>query len=441
MAQIDQIVSVSIQASAQTPQIPNFGIPAILCYHTHNTDFIRTYSSLAGLVADGFSTTEPAYLMAQSMLEQNPTVSSFKVIRGSTSVQQVMTFKVTDTTNGDTVGLVLADASGVTHAVQHVNSGSQTAIQIATALAGISVTGATLSSGGTDTVTITITASGAVWFPSSITGGTFTDTTPTANPATDLTNALNTDSSWYGFAGEHCDATNIQARAVWAEANKRLHYYVTADTNNLSASSGIGHTLNLAAYQYSFGIYSGTPGEFGGCAAMANEFVRDPGTYTMAFKALTGVAVDALSDNQVTNLVGNKLNYYMQVNGVNILRDGVCASGIYVDLRRGIDALAAQIQFNIYDLLVTTPKVSYDPFGIAMVGAEVRSALAQFSAASGKPAALLRSDPGFKATVTLPDISTVNATDRANRVLKNVSFTAYAQNAVQTVQVQGVVNQ
>jgi hypothetical protein len=437
--QIDQIVSVSIQASAQTPQIPNFGIPAVLCYHTHNSDYIRTYSSLSGMVSDGFTTTEPAYLLAQSMLSQNPTIKQFKIIRGSTAVQQTMTFKVTDTANGDTVGFSLTRADGTTVAVTHLNAGSQTATAIATALAATAVTGATLTS-STDTVTVTVTASGAVWFVSGIAGGTFTDTTVTTNPATDLNNALGVDSTWYGISGEHFDATNIQAIAVWAEANKRLHYYTTVDTNNTTGATGIGHTLNLAAYTYSFGVFSGTPGQYAGAAAMANEFVRDPGTYTMAFKTLSAVSVDNLTDTQVTNLKNNKLNYYMSVAGVNILREGVCASGLYVDLRRGIDALTAQIQINEYSMLVSVPKVSFDPAGIAMVGAELRSALGQFTATPNQQAALLRNDPGFKPTITLPNISTVSSTDRANRLLKNVAFTAYAQNAVQTVQIAGVVN-
>lgn len=436
--QVDTIVTVNIQASAVTPQVPNFGIPAILAYHTHNTDFIRTYSSLAGMVSDGFTTTEPAYRMASAILAQSPTVSSFKIIRGSTAAAQTATFTVTDTAVGDTIGFTVVGVDGTTTTVSTPSTGVVNTD--ATTLAGKTPpNGCTMAAVGA-VVTITTTTAGKIVYYSAIKGGTFADTTATANPATDLTNALGVDSTWYGISGEHQDATNIAAIAAWAESNKRIHYYSTADSNNLTAAAGIGHTLATSTYAYSNGTYCGTQIDYAGCASMANEFVRDPGTYTMAFKQLAGVAVDALTDTQVTNLKGNKLNYYMDVSGVSILRDGVNASGIYVDLRRGIDALTAAIQFNVYDLLVTTPKVPFDPAGIAMVGAELRSALAAYTATANQPAALLRNDPGFKPTITLPDISTILSTDRSARLLKGVAFTAYAQNAVQTVQINGVVN-
>lgn len=435
---VDQIVTVTIQANNATTQVPNFGIPALLAYHTHNTDKIRTYSSLAGMVSDGFSTTEPAYYMASALLAQNPTVPSFKIIRGSTAAAMTFTFTVTDTTVGDTIGFTVVGVNGTTTVVNTTSTGAVNTD--ASTLAGLTApNGCTMGAVGA-VVTVTVTTPGKVVYVSAVKGGTYLDTTASASPATDLTNALAVDSTWYGIAGEHCDATNIAAIASWAETNKRIQYYTTADTNNLSASSGIGHTLNLAGDQYSYGAYSGTPIQYAGVATMANEFARDPGTYTMAFKQLASVTVDALTDTQITNLEGNVLNYYTNVAGDNIVRPGKVASGLYVDLRRGIDALGAAVQFQVYNLLVSQPKVPYDPFGIAMVGGEVRSALASFTASANAPVALLRNDPGFKPTVILPDVSTELSADRQARVLKNVNFVAYAQNAVQTVKINGTVN-
>lgn len=435
---VDQIVSVTIQANNATTQLPNFGIPAILAYHTHNTDKIRTYSSLAGMVSDGFTTTEPAYYMASALLAQNPTVPLFKVIRGTTAAAQTATFTVTDAAVGDTIGYTIVGVDGTTTVVNTTSTGVVNTD--ATTLAALPDANGTTATASSAVITITTTVAGKIAYFKDIKGGTFLDTTASASPATDLNAALAVDSTWYGISGEHCDATNIAAIATWAESNKRIHFYTTSDTNNLSASSGIGHTLNAASDQYSYGAYSGNQIQYAGVATMANEFARDPGTYTMAFKQLAGVTVDALTDTQVTNLEGNVLNYYTNVAGDNITRPGKVASGLYVDLRRGIDALGAQVQFQVFNLLVSQPKVPYDPFGIAMVGGEVRSALAQFTASASSPVALLRNDPGFKPTVILPDISTVVSADRQARILKNVNFTAYAQNAIQTVKINGTVN-
>jgi hypothetical protein len=437
--QIDQIVSVAIQASAASPQVPNFGTPAVVAYHTHYLDRIRTYTSLAGMVADGFTITEAAYLLARAIFAQTPSPSSVKVIRATTAVAQVIQFTVTDTTNGDVVGITLLRPDGTVATIQHTVA-SETATQVATALAALSITGATLGSSGA-VVTITISTAGQTWYLQSIAGGTIVDNTPSASLATDLNAAVAVDSDFYGFSTQYVDATNIAAASSWAESNKRIHYYTTSDSNNTTAGTGIGNTLKSASDAYSFGVFKKQVSDFAAAAAMGNEFVRDPGTYTMAFKQLAGVQVDKLTDTEIQNLETNNLNHYDAVAGVNITRQGVCASGLYVDLRRGIDALSAAVQFNVYDLLVTSPKVPYDPFGIAMVGAEVRSALAQFTSPAQNPtAALLRGDPGFAPIVTLPAISTVQPIDRQQRRLKGVGFVAYAQNAVQTVQIQGVVN-
>lgn len=436
--QLDAIVSVSIQATNATLQLPNFGIPAVLAYHTHNTDFIRTYSSLAGMVTDSFTTTEPAYLMASSLLNQSPTVTQFKVIRGSTAAAMTATFTVTDVSVGDQIGYTVIGVNGTTTLCYVTATGNTTTD--ATAIAALTDPNGCTMTSSSAIVTITVTVAGKVAYISGIKGGTYADTTASASPATDLNAALAVDHSWYGVAGEHCDATNIAAIAVWAESNKRLHYYTTADSNNLSASSGIGNTLKTAGDQYSYGAYSGTPSTYAGCATMANEFARDPGTYTMAFKALAGVPVDNLTDTQITNLEGNNLNYYTNVAGQNIIRPGKVASGLYVDLRRGIDALAADIQFSQFAVLVTDPKVPYDPFGIAMLGAELKSSLNRFTATPSAPRALLRNDPGFQPQVILPTMANVNPVDEQNRLLKNLNFKAWAQNAVQTVQVVGTIN-
>ena len=68
MGNIDQIVNVQITAQSNAPSRESFGVPAILAYHTHNTDLIRTYNDLAGMVSDGFSSNEPAYLMATAIV-------------------------------------------------------------------------------------------------------------------------------------------------------------------------------------------------------------------------------------------------------------------------------------------------------------------------------------------------------------------------------------
>ena len=88
-------VTVNITATGTSPSRKNFGTPLVLAYHTHFTDKVRIYTSLSGMITDGFSTTEPGYLLAQACFQQNPTVPESSVGRGTTAVQQTFTFTVT----------------------------------------------------------------------------------------------------------------------------------------------------------------------------------------------------------------------------------------------------------------------------------------------------------------------------------------------------------
>ena len=440
---IDSLVSVSISASGATPQRANFGTPAILCYHTHNTDYIRTYTSLTDLTDDGFTTTSPAYYMASAILRQSPAPSSFKVIRGSSAVTQSCTFTVTNTTVGDQIGYQCVGTDGVVVDMYVTGTGNTT--NDATAIAALTdPTGVTTTS-ALAVVTSANSAAGTVVYYQNVKGGTFIDNTPTASYATDLNNALGVDTNWYGITGEHQDRTNIAAMAAWAETNKRLHAYSTCDSNAKTASSGIGATLKTNAYAYSYGQWGGTSIEYGALSSLAGQLVLDPGTYTAAYKTLAGVTVDALTATEIAALGietanGNRLNYYIEVGGLNITRYGINASGMYADIRRGIDALANDIQVTVFGMLAATPKLPFDPGGIAILGGGVRAALSRFTASQVQPNALLRGDPGFAPVVILPDIADTSSTDRGIRYLNGIRFTAYAQNAIQVVAISGTVN-
>lgn len=443
MSIVDQIVQVSVTATSATPALPGTDIPAIIAYHTHNTDKIRTYFDVAGMVSDGFSLTEAAAIMAAQICAQSPRPSKFKVIRGTTSVARVFTFKVTDTNTGDVVGFKLTDDSGNVYTVQHTNTVGQTAVQIATALAGVSVTGATLANGGgtLDTVTITITSAGHQWWVSSITGGNWTDTTPSASPQTDLAAAALVDPNWYGIAGEWLDATNIAAIAAWAETNKKLHAYTTADAANLTAGTGVFSTLKASAYAYSYGQFSGTPIGYGALSLMAQRFTDDAGSDTWAFKTLAGVAVDNLTAAQIEaatpldGAVANNGNVYVPAANVNVTLNGVMASGLFADIRRGIDALTTDMQLRVLTLMLRAKKIPYTRKGCSMVAAEIKASLQSFVNDG-----FISNDAGNEFAVTVPDISTVAATDKTNRILRNVKWTAVAQGAVQTVLIQGTLN-
>jgi hypothetical protein len=168
---------------------------------------------------------------------------------------------------------------------------------------------------------------------------------------------------------------------------------------------------------------------------MAQRFTADPGSDTWAFKTIAGASVDALTPTQQTNITANNGNFYINMSGVNITFDGRAASGLFIDLTRGVDALSADIQNRVATLLVRLPKLPYTRAGIATVGGEVAASLQAFVNTG-----FISNDAGFEAQVTVPDLADVSSSDKATRTLRNVKFNAYATGGIHKVLIQGVVN-
>jgi hypothetical protein len=452
MAELDNIVNISITAVSASPTRANFGTPLILAYHTHNVDLLRTYFDPSDMVTDGFTTTEPAYLMASAIVQQNPRPPSFKVGRLTASAVQTFTFTVTNATEGAKVGLTMTSPLGVATDCFHTVGAAETTTTVATALAALlaALPDSTAISAAA-VVTFTASTAGTIWYPSgSVTtglpdhmnGGDFVDTTvaPGTLQSADLTAILDLDADFYGVSTMYLGATNILDVATWTETNKKIAAFTTADHANLSAGTGIMDTLRDLGYKRSYVQYSGTPKNYGALAIMAQRLTSDPGSDTWAFKQLNGVRVDDwLTATQTNNVTGNNGNYYKTIAGVSVTFDGRSSQGQFIDLQRGLDALAAEIQTRVYILLIANPKVPYTIKGIASVGGEVSAALAFFTGSPAVPG-FLSIDPGFEPKVTLPAIENIPPQDKRDRILRNVRFTATAQGAIHKVFIQGTVN-
>ncbi len=347
-----------------------------------------------------------------------------------------MTLTVTDNVQGDKVGCIFQRPDGTT-ATAYVTVGSgQTTAQVATALAtliggipGLSAVAAT------STVTVTVTNPGDLWYALSVLGATFADTTVTANPGADLDAALAVDNGWYGISGVWLSSANITAIAAWAETNKRLHGYTTADGANLSPASGVMNTLKGSNYKYTFGIYSASPNTYSAAGWLSSQLVAVPGSNNWAYKQIAGTTADNLSVTQQGNVTGNNGNFYVSLAGVPVTFDGRTASGQFIDLTVGIDSLTQKIQLRVATLLTTLPKLEYTRAGLSLVRGAVMAAL-QDSVSDG----FLSNDSGFQPVVSIPDLSSIAPADKASRVLRSVTFVAYARGAINKIQINGTVN-
>jgi hypothetical protein len=249
------------------------------------------------------------------------------------------------------------------------------------------------------------------------------------------------DSNWYGFVAATRTLAEQQDAADWSESNKKLYGISTADPNVVDSTGDIAEYINTNSYDRSYAIYDPdsdltATDDYPAASWMGVMFPKDPGSATWKFKTLTGnvpngssAAKPVLTGAQITALFGKKGNAYNLVAGVGITENGTVGSGEYIDIIRGIDWLEARIQQLVFTPLVNLDKVPFTNSGIQVINAQLKTALQE-----GIDKGLLASF-----TTTVPAIEDVSSTDKGNRELTGVTFTAILAGAIHKVTINGTV--
>lgn len=272
-------------------------------------------------------------------------------------------------------------------------------------------------------------------------------TTAAPESWTDGLDAIKVESNaWYGMVSPERVLADLQEIADWAEINKKLYVISDDDPNIIGSTGDIAEYIQTNTYDYSSVIYHSTADgtisdSFADGAWMGLMFPKDPGSATWAWKTLKGVVADDLTETEINTAEGKNCNYYVNVAGVSSTHTGQVGSGEFIDTIRGSDWLTARIQELILIPLINTDKIPYTNAGVGVVVNQVKAALgeavdrgfvSEFTTdAAGDTV------PGW--SVSAPDVSTVSVTDKANRLLPDVTFTAILAGAIHTVEVRGTL--
>lgn len=438
---LDSLVNVSITTQAQSVSRAGFGTPMILAYHTNYLDLVRTYTSLAAMVSDGFAVTDPAYLAAAALLAQSPKVVSFKVGRRALAPTQSLRLIPLSTT----VGLVYTiDINGLTADYTVVPSDT-----VALIIDGLKVAIDALSLDVTTTDNTTsldvIADNVGDWFSVSNRNVELSLEDRTANPgiATDINAIIAADSDWYGLIIADAQSNaQIAAAAAAAESRIELYAYDGIDTEILDSgvTDDVMSTLEAASYARSYGLYHPDNNAFAATSWMGVMFPKDPGSATWKFKTLVGVPVTSLSASQQSTIQNKGGNIYINVGGVNITCNGISASGEFLDITQGVDWLRARIQEEVYSVLVNNDKIPYTNLGVELIKGKIRAAL-EAGIAAGLLSGELNFSGGKEAyVVSAPLVANVSDLDKAARSLPDVNFQAKLAGAIHSVIITGVVS-
>lgn len=440
MSSLDDLVVLNITKGTRTPSRAGFGTPMILAYHTHNTDRVRKYTKLSAMVTDGFSTTEPAYLIAQAIFAQNPRVKAVKVGRRSLMFTQIVDLtpaapalnKVYTITIGGTV---------ITYTATGVDTLATVCTAIAaliTALAGVTATGAS----GTKVVVTTDAAGAIVTYAhdSKTSNLSMKDTTVDPGIATDLSAVEVADSDWYGLCLDSNSHAEIAAAAAWTEARRYILCAQTCDTAVSDTAAGgdatsIAAVLKTAAYvrtHLDFHPTIGLPTSWISAGILGSRLPRTPGSDTWAYKTLAGIAAYILNDTQEGNLLAKNVGIYTAINDINVTRDGKSSSGEFMDVTRFIDWLVARIKERQFGLFINNEKVPYTEDGITQVTGVLKGTLREGAANGGLDASSI--------DITAPALEDIDESERAIRNLPGVEFGARLQGAIHTLEIEGTLS-
>lgn len=254
------------------------------------------------------------------------------------------------------------------------------------------------------------------------------------------------DNDWYILLAHSHAANDILTFAEWTEANKRIYItsYSGDDATDTTSHADPGSKLKEANFDRTAIMYT-THSEVSGvteksypeAAWAGRQSTTVEGATTWAYKTLVGVKADNLSTTQIRTLMGTSTkrgkgyNVYTSTGGRNITMDGRMASGEYIDVIRGCDALEARIRERVFSLLINVDKLPYNSVGAAQIESCIRAALSEFNARG-----FIEADY----TVTVPDLRSSDPNLRANRIAEGFAFAANLTGGIHYVGITGTLS-
>lgn len=428
---LDSIVSVSIQAGTVTPARRGFGVPAFLTHHARFPERFRVYSSVAGMLSDGFTVNDSAYLMAAAAFSQSPRPPRVVIGRLPTpATPHTVEIDTTGIVAGQTItGTVVSpDGTETAISVPFDTSAATTATNLAAAIDAISGVGAAAVGA---VVTADADANGPQFFYEGFANCTVADVTGDWGFDTELA-ALALEADFYAVAINVCSPANVADVAAWVAANKRIAAFAPQYTDPADYTA-TANALRTGDNDRAFSLVRKTSRrQFSEAGWLGDCLPRDPGSQTWAYKSITGSTTDAWTETQRNTLDTDNSNYYVEIAAVPVTYPGKAHGGEFIDVTRGLDWLEARIQEAVFGALVNSPKIPYTDAGAQTVVAQIRGVLLEAEARGVL-------EPGSSA-VTVPAVADIPAADRAARRLSGVEFTGRLAGAVHTVTIVGTVS-
>lgn len=423
---LDSVVQITLSRESVAVSTASFQIPLVLAAFTNFAERTRTYTNITS-VAEDFSSTDKAYVIAEKLFSQS-TVGATppSIVIGRRQVDSVTYTPVAADNTAYTVTI-----NGTAFTITSGTSATPTTIVTALKAAIGTPTGVTIT--GTTTLTVAVTVPGSAWSVTSSSNMTAVNATPTETWVDALAAVRQSNDVWYQLNAE----THIQADVVALSdaigATRKIYGISSQDANVIAATrTDVAGVLADKTAGRTFGVYLPTADtEYPEAAWAGAQLAYTPGSNDWDFKRVSGVTVSNLSDTARVNLRAKNMNMYTTLGGLDVMQDGNMFDKTPIDQVIGEDWLYARLQEQIYSRIVNSLKVAMTNKGLAVIENEINSVLSQ-AEANG----LI--DRGW--SVFTPDISDVPQVLRAQRTAGVFQFRCRLAGSVRRVLINGFLS-
>lgn len=455
MSELDNIIQETISLSNSRVTQAGFGTPLILDYHTrYTTNRVREYGDLTEMTDDGFLVTDPAYLAAQMIAQQDPAPPFWKVGRRTLAPSQ--RFELTPLTAVSTrYGFGVAITGGVAQTCAFTSSATATTTEIVNgltaafaALSGYAGAGLTASNqsgvlrvlgpASGPKFEILMYADNTLYSPANF--SLFVDVTADAGIATDMNSVMDEDDDWYGVMSTSKGKAEITALAANIETTRKFFVAATMDSAVIDsvATTDIASAEKALTHQRTAILWNDRHMAHPDAAVLGRWLPFTPGSETMMFQTLTGVTPTKLSGTQRTAITTKNANFYNTVGGLNIMEHGVTPSAQFMDTIRYRDWIYANIQ---QDVLAAFAESAASPGkipiatddGLNQIGGVVHNVLIRGEQNGGGV-------PG-SSVVTVPAATALAAADRKARYLNKIKWSQDLAGAIHSAKIDGTLKE
>jgi hypothetical protein len=433
MGQLEKIIQVNVSRQTSPLSRAGFGTPLIFGQHTVFPERARVYGSADALLDDGFTTSDPEYLMAARAFSQAVKPPQVIVGRRVANVAQEMNVNI-DTVLDSTNYTVTINGTDFTH-----NSGvGATAASISLGLVTLINAGSEPVSAADNVGDLDILADNAGQPFTLAVNANMTITTVTAvvSVASELALVQDFNNDWYAVLLDSHNIIDQEVMADFIETQSKIYVTSSDDPNLIAVSAAdIASILGAKSYVRTAVMYSGDEANFPEAAWVGGQLPQVPGTVTWAYKTLVGITPDALTDNQISNLESKNANFYFEiVDGEPITREGKMVGNEFIDIIHHIDEFVRRSQENILIKLTLLPKIPYTTKGIATIEAEIWREINR-----GIRLEVIANDPEAPPTVSTLPVLEQDPNDRASRILREVKYQYRVAGAIHELVIDGTV--